>query len=231
MWSYENLFTASVEPVLIVDAATENIVEANPAAALAMRTTRGALIGTRFLWAFDQGSRRTLRNRLAISRVTGSTKPINLRTADGAIPLRVTLSWFHSAPDSYLLIRLCRVKGDRHGVPSVVFDAIDGGPDGFLIADGALRIEYANRAFLELIELESRSDVQGESLLRWLRLSEADCQRLHRQLLLRQAASLLSTQLRGGSCRARPVEVCAIAVPDGPQSCWGFGIRELFPVN
>jgi PAS domain-containing protein len=229
--SYESLFIASMEPVLIVDSATETIVEANPAAALAMRTTRGALIGTSFLRAFDQGSRRTLRNRLAISRVTGSTKPINLRTADGAIRLRVTLSLFHSAPDSYLLIRLCTGQVARSGVPSAVFDAIDRGTDGFLITDGAFRIEYANRAFLELIDLEPRSGVQGEPLRRWLRLSEADFLRLRRQLLLRHAASLLTTQLRADPSRARPVEVCAIAVPDGEHSCWGFGIRALSRLN
>jgi len=229
--SYESLFMASAEPVLIVDAATENIVEANSAAATVLRTTQAALIGARFLGAFDQGSRRALKNRLAISRATGGIKPINLRTANGAIPLRVTLSLFHAAPDSYFLVRLKVGQGDRSAIPSAVFDAIDGGADGFLITDGAFRIEYANQSFLALIALKSQSDVIGESLGRWLRLSDADFLRLNRQLLLRHAASLLCTHVRSDPFRPRRVEVCAIAVPDGANSCWGFGIRELARLN
>jgi PAS domain-containing protein len=229
--SYESLFLASAEPVLIADAATGNIVEANAAAARVLRATRGALIGTQLLGAFDQGSRRTLKNRLAISRATGSTKPINLRTADGALPLRVTLSLFHAAPGSYFLMRLNAGQGHRSTLPSAVFDAIDGGADGFLITDGAFRIEYANGSFLALIDLNSQADVIGESLARWLRLSEADFLRLRRQLVLRHAASLLCTHVRSDSLRPRRVEVCAIAVPDGAHSCWGFGIRELARLN
>lgn len=54
---------------------------------------------------------------------------------------------------------------------------------------------------------------------------------LHDQMLRRQATTLMTARLRSEQNLLREVEVCAVAVPDGQSTCWGFTVRELPRLN
>ena len=114
---------------------------------------------------------------------------------------------------------------------SPVFDAIEAASVGFLLTDDAFYIEYANQAFVDLVELATPAEARGQPLLRWLGLSPKDLLRLRDQELQRQATSVMTAHLLTERQTPRAIEVCAVAVPDEQTLRWGFTIRELPRLN
>ena len=236
-FSSESLFAASLEPVLILDAATEAIVEANPAAAQLLSVDRSALVGKPFLQIFDSVSSLSVQNSLATVRsAPGGTESVRVRTQGGGTPLSVTVSLFRANPRTFLLVRLAATRhaglGDfRADAPSAVFHAIEATSVAFLVTDSGFFLEYANRAFIDLVGLASQADVRAKSLARWLKFTAADLERLREQVSHRQAATLFCTSLEPEQQPSRLVEVCAVVVPNGQDTCWGFTVRELPRLN
>jgi PAS domain-containing protein len=230
------LFMASDEPVLIVDATTGHIAEANPPAAMLFRTSRADLVGTRFLSAFDHCCFAALQSSLHAALSTGTALIANLRAQHGDAQMSARLSLFRSPSATYWLVRLTstiaeRVSDDACGAGSAVFRAVDNAPVGFLITDAEFVIDYANRLFIDMVRVTSSAAVRGSSLLQWLTLTQEDLARLGLQLSQRQAVAQLKTRLNPRDHIARDVEVCAIPVPDGPDPCWGFSVSELPRLN
>jgi len=233
------LFSVAVEPVIIIDAATNHIVQANPAAAQLLRRSHSALVGAAVEGLLDASSTADLARSLEVARTAGVVDGVTLRSAGDGAELRAKLSLFRSDTGAYVLIHLALGSGvggdqpsaDRDPAESPVLDAIEGAAVGFLLTDSGMRIEYANQAFTELIQLGSADQALGKSLLRWLELSESDLAQLRDQMLLRRATSVMTAALRIESNSRLEVEVCAVAVPDGANTCWGFTIRELPRLN
>jgi nitrogen-specific signal transduction histidine kinase len=233
---YERLFAAASEAVLVADAASGTVVAANAAAAVRLQSTRAALIGTPLLKAVDAASEQVLNRALGCASRAGRATPIVVRACNSHTELSATVSLFRRPPESYWLVRLaanpeagCEVV---HEAPvSPVLAAIEGATVGFLVADADLRVEYANRAFIEMIEAGSLEDLRSESLQRWLEFSTGDSARLQAQMCQREAVTVLDTTLRSERGSTRHVEVRAIAVPDEESPCWGFSICARPSVN
>jgi PAS domain-containing protein len=228
---YDQLFAAAGEPVLIVEAATECIVEANPAAAVLLRSTRPALVGERLTEAFVASGAVSLRSALSRACRHGNSNLRSVRTRDGSAELSATLSLFRTGAESYVLVRLqappSAVRQIRPGHSrSKVFDAIDTASVGFVMTDSSFKVEYANPAFVEMVELTSVDEVLGKALVHWLELSGENLARLSEQMSQREAVTVLTTRLRSDQKRSCDVEVTAVAVPDQENACWGFSIRQ-----
>lgn len=240
------LFAAATEPVLIVEPASDQIVEVNPAAAALLGAERAALLASSFVGVFAADSTPALLQLIATARLSGYGKRIIVRTRgarDGDATrggrstrarragrdIGVTLSMVFAGSESYLLVRLLPAAHDAIDdtdgeVASLVLDAIEQSRAGFVVTDPDLRLSYANRAFIDMLGLDSPASLRGKSLATWLELSQADLRRLHDQMARREAVTVWKTMLRSSSLCAREVEVSAIAVPDGAERCWGFRI-------
>jgi PAS domain-containing protein len=232
----EWLFSMAVEPVLIVDATTQRILQANPAAAELVRISQRLLIGAPFKGVFDASSLQAITHSIDSACATGQSEAVALRTAADSTELGVRLSLFRAEAERYLLVRLVAGVGPAFERPSgpaqtPAFDAIEGASVGFLVTDSGFRVEYANQAFLEMVGLPALDQVRGKSLARWLALSDTDLARLRDQMSQRQASSIMTAGLRSEHNLLREVEVCAVAVPDGQLPCWGFTLRELPRLN
>jgi PAS domain-containing protein len=231
----EQLFAASSEAVLILDAASNKILQANPAAAALLRTTRTALGGSSFPAAFESSNSAEIQRRIRLARSSGSSDVMAVRALGGGIDLSARVSLVRAGSHSYLLVRLAPAlsvaSSGGAGTGSGVLEAIDCAPVGFLIAEVGFHVDYANRAFMEMAGIHSESEVRGSPLTRWLRLSEADLGQLAQQLSDRQSTGRLTTQLCSGGSRARRVEICAVPVPDGEHTWWGFTVSELPRLN
>jgi len=234
------LFAAASEPVLILSASSGVIVDANPAAAARLRTTRSALIGEPVLEAFDAASGRTLARALARIRIENSPRTILAGTRDGGAELRLHLSLTRTARHAYTLIRLGDGSASpgahpADGVASTVLDLIGEMADGFAVTDLGLRVRYANRAFAQLAGLSMPEALIGHSLTRWLELSQADLAGLEAQRGRREAVRELHSTVRGTTTGARgpttgalrPVDIWAVSVPEGEHACWGFRVRPI----
>jgi PAS domain-containing protein len=231
----EQLFAASSEAVLILDLGSDKILQTNPPAAALLRSTGSALIGTQFLAAFESSSAAQLRHHTGVARAFGASDATAVRARGGGIDLRAQLSLIRARSRSYLLVRLepavARAQGVSAAPGSAVLEAIGCSPIGFLITEAAFQVDYANRAFIEMAGAGSETEMRGSRLTRWLRLQETDLRRLAQQLSQRQATSHLTTQLCCAANRSRRVEVCAVPVPDGEHTWWGFTVSELPRLN
>jgi PAS domain S-box-containing protein len=253
------LFAAARQAVMIVELASDSIVEANPAAAALLDSERTQLLGTSFLGAFVADSTPALQQLIESVRLHGHGKPVVARTrgpraasairlarwARGGRDIAVTLSMVSADSDAFLLVRLVPATraaadgsddGDHDAsddgearVPSLVLDAIEKSPEGFVVTDPAFRLSYANPAFIRMAGLDSLAQLQGKSLTLWLELSQSDLTRLQQQMARREAVTVWNTTLRRSSLSTRQairkVEVTAIAVPDGRERSWGFRIN------
>jgi PAS domain-containing protein len=229
----EWLFSVALEPVLIIDAGSRCIVQANPAAAELLQHPQAALVGIPLVRLFDESSTGIIEDSLNKAQGAGDAEEVTCRAAGGGPELRAKLSLFRSGAESFVLVRLAAEADEawKSRSQSPVFDAIEGASVGFLLTDSGLRIEYANQAFIDMIELPPPVEMRGKSLVQWLQLTADDLARLRDQMLQREATSVMTARLRTERDSPLEVEVCAVAVPDGAHTCWGFTIRELPRLN
>jgi transcriptional regulator PpsR len=152
---------------------------------------------------------------------------------DGDRSLRISASLFREGRLAYLLIRLlpgemnAHLEDPQQRNKSLVLDLMENSPDGFVVTDAKGRIQLANRAFLEAIEVATEAQVRGEPLDRWLGRPGVDFSLLTSQLREHRTLRMFATSLRGEYGANTDVEICAVAVPEGPEACFGFTIREV----
>jgi nitrogen-specific signal transduction histidine kinase len=230
------LFAASREPVLIVEADSGLIMDANPSAARLLQICPAELIGAALKTALDQRSLGIVNAGFALAQISGGTHMLNICGSRGGEALCVRISVFWTRDKLYFLMRLGSSDADAFLMEplrsdSTMFQLIDEAPVGFLMTDANLQIDYANRAFISMIGPASRANLRGTPLARWLNFTAAELAALQKQLCQRQAVTRLKSSLRCARRDARQVEVHAIAVPDDQAPCWGFSVALLRLLN
>ena len=229
---YNLLFQISSEAVIIVDAATLKVTEANPAAAQLMGTSTRRLIGRSFPEGFDPPSTQLIQAMLSAVRVAGRASEIRVRRAQSNAELMATATMFRMANASYFMVQL-QTHGGSANAPMVskvrakVLDVIETSPDGLVLTDLDGRILFANRAFLDLAELATEEQARGEPLERWIGRPGADLNVLSSDLRQYESVRMFATTLRGEYGAEVDVEISAVSVPEGEQPCNGFSIRSV----
>jgi transcriptional regulator PpsR len=227
------LFQVAAEAVVVVDAATRKVVEANPAAMHMLGESGRRLVGRALTEAFATPSRRALDALLAKVSAAGHAEEYPLRPlAEAGRALRVSASLFREGRSDFYLVRLLPGDLDRESAAqqkrkSRVFEVVEGSPDGFVVTDMDGKVQFANRAFLEFVQLGTEEQVRGEPLDRWLGRPALDFSLLANQLREHQSLKQFSTLLRGEYGSATEVEICAVAVPEGGEPYCGFTIRDV----
>ncbi|MBS0393618.1 MAG: PAS domain-containing protein [Proteobacteria bacterium] len=224
------LFACSGQPALIVEEATETIVEANPAATELLGVLRKELLGTPLHAAFAPDSGPRLREALATAAGRGLCADARAMLRGGRRELRLSLSLVRRAGVRFLLVHIAagaRAASAPGADPAGAFGVLEDLAEGFVVTDLALRIEYANATFIRWIGAESAQSVGGAPLARWLALEAADLARLEAVCSQREAVATLRAALTAAGQPGRLLEVWAVPVPDGPLPCWGFRLREV----
>jgi len=226
------LFQVSTEAVLIVDATTRKILEANPAAGTLLSDGPKRLVGRTFPEGFDEASNQALQGLLGAVKATGRTDTVNVRSLDGTREFSAAASLFREERSSFFLIRLAALDGSvgSDAIPtqkSRVLEIVASAPEGFVVTDLDGRILFANRAFLDLAQLATEEQSRNESLERWLGRPGVDFNLLTAQLREHGSLRLFATQLRGEFGSSVDVEICAVSVVDGEDPCLGFTIRDV----
>jgi transcriptional regulator PpsR len=229
---YRALFQAIAEPVLIVDAATLRVVEANPAASVLFAESPRRLSGRPVVDCFDSISGSKLLTRFESLRNsrqadTGVQRLQALRAGE----VEVSASIFRLDGNTYFLVRVVPppVSQDDSAAPSrrAVLSAVDRAPDALVVTDPAGQVLYANQSFAEMIQFDSPEAVVGESLERWLGRSGVDLGVLMATLRQSDAVRLFPTIIRGRFGNETSVEISAAAVHDAKHPCLGFTLRDV----
>ena len=233
---YQALFQLSTEAIIIIDAATMKITEANPAGTRLMANGTSRLVGRSFLDLLDPKSVQAAQALLSEARATPRAKDIVVRLAGNGMHTSLSASMFLHDKGTYYLLRLAApaqsgLATAQHGAKSALLEVIAAMPDGFVIIGETREILMANAAFLELAQLAGEDQTRGEKIDRWLGRVEVDLDVLVANLREYGSAKRFPTVLRGEFGAREEVEISGVAVLGGDPPCYGLTIRRTQPAS
>jgi len=228
----EELFAAARTAVLIAAEVSGRVVEVNPAAERLLGIPRSGLIGCDWRNAFSESCAQRLGTAAWQAASSGTEAQAAASGSTDGAAMTATISTVCVSEVSYLLVRL--VRDDASEAPSgklfgKVFDELDAINIGFVVTDSEFYVEFANRAFREIVNQSCDADIEGQNLLCWLNLAQADLAALRRQMTLRKAGTMMMTTLCVGDKPGTTAEITAVAAPDADRAHWGFIVRKVAP--
>ncbi len=224
---YRLLFQSASEAVLILDAQTRRIREANPAVTRITGREESQLLGQPFAGLLDQTSQAEAADLLASATSASATTGLPVRLAGGG-EARLSASMFRHDRTASLLVRLTPETMAPVDDPNASLNAVLARiSDAFVVTDTDLRILTANPAFVELTHLASREEATGLPLDRFLGRPQIDLKIMLTQLKEHGALRNFATVVRSGVGGQEDVEVTAVVVPDDAQPTYGFSIRNV----
>lgn len=229
---YRLLFQVSSEAVMIIDAGSNMVLDANPAALVLMDEGAPQVLKSAFPNHFEAESARQVQALLADVRATGRDGHIGARLSKGDRECGVAASLFRQENASLFLIRLSSQamlpESSALKATSTLLKFFDAAPDGLVITQFDGRIVKANPAFIEMAQLGSAEQSRGELLDRWLGRVGVDFSVALANLRQNGSIKLFSTTLRGEHGAATDVEVSAVSLADDDdRPGFGFAIRNV----
>ncbi|MDF1749645.1 MAG: transcriptional regulator PpsR [Alphaproteobacteria bacterium] len=229
---YRLLFQLASEAILILDAASSKVVEANPAACKLLLRDEKRLIGNSVSSAFDSDSRSKVQDLIAKIRDGATGETVSANTAESGLKLDLTGSFFRQDGNTFFLIRLVADENDlADGVQShtsnVVQNVMETLPEGFVVTDLHGEILKANDAFLDMTQVGSEEQIKGRAINRWIGRSPVDLNVLMANLKEHGSVRFFATVLRNEFGSTVDIEISAVSVNEGEIPCIGFIIRNL----
>ena len=224
---YRMLFDLSSEAVMVVEAQTLRIREANPAAHTLTGTRPGGLQGKRLTSIVDKGSRDALQVLAGAAMASQSVAPIEIAMSKGSRPVAAAITGFTQDRGQFLLLRLTPVGNAGIEIASPMTDLVERMPDAFVMADANLDIVSANQAFVELVQAASVDQLRGRHLGDFVGRPGIDLDLIEGQIDQHGAARNVATVVRHGhEMEGEQVELSAVR-SSGEESLYAFVIRPI----
>lgn len=228
---YRMMFQFASEPILVVDAATLKIAEANSAALLYFELPSDRMAATTLPLLFSKESTEPLRGMLHAARSSGKLETVEVLTTNGGRPIDLGAITFRQEGGTHFLVRLSQVSSDAIDPVSdkparQVHSMVENAPDGCVIMDPERLILHANIAFLELAQLASKQQAIGQSLERWLGRPGIDLALIQATLADHRIVRNFPTIIRGEFGGVAEVELSAVTSWAGDAGTTGFIIRS-----
>jgi transcriptional regulator PpsR len=229
---YRLLFDMAAEAILVLDAGTAKVVEANPAALDLLGLPARRVAGQVFPMGLPDKAQREVAALLARVRGSGRSDDVRAHLGKGQGEVQVLATPFTQEDAKLLLVRMRVARAGAQGAPaqpgrSAIAQVVERAPDGFVVTDLEGRVLLANPAFVELAQLAGQDQVQGLTLDRWLGRPGVDLSVMLATLRQQGAVRLFATSLRGELGAQADVEISAVAVPEGDPPCLGFTVRHV----
>ena len=228
---YRVLFDTSSDAVLIVDATTQKVLEANLGAQSLLKDAGKRLVGRDIQECFEANSQGEVQSLLRMALATGRVEMCAARVS-GLVPeWTVSATVFRQEGGAQFLVRLVSRDSvvdagqDQHGA-SVLSEAMAHFPDGWLLTDTSGVIKSVNEEGMALLGLTASSQVLGQSMERWLLRGAVDWGVLNTSLRQQQAVRNFATEVRTLSGMTLPVEVSAIYLAR-PEPMYVFFVRDM----
>jgi len=228
---YRLLFQIASEAVLIVDAATHEVVEANPAAGTMLGDTSNRLIGRELSSLFHPEGWPAVQTLLATVRVAGWADEVQTNLHADRTDALVSASLFRQDDGSLFLIRMSRAEPPpaSEAPASRLLEVVQKLPDAFIVVDQGRRVLATNAAFLDLVQLAAEQQILREPLDRWLGRPGVDATILLANAQEHGSVRNFSTVLRGEYGSTEEVEVSGVFAMVDDEACYGFMIRPVSP--
>ena len=221
------LFDASNEAVLVVEADSLRIVEANPAAIRALGLAPDWEFGREVAPRDEQAFRGMLQRAREHGRAPGIL--VHLGAERSAWLVRATLMTRDPGPVFLLQLAQAATEGQSaaRGAALRTDDLLERLPDGFVVSDQDGTIRRANRAFLDMVQIATEGGVLGEPIGRWLTRHGAGMGVLLSHLQQHGDVRLYPTTLTGEFGLEAEVEICAAVSGMGLGRTIGMVIRDI----
>jgi transcriptional regulator PpsR len=227
---YRLLFQLSSEPTLILDASTQKVIEANPAAMALFDAQPKRMIGRIFPDGFDAETTERMREVLRDVRAGIRGATVRARLANSQY-VAATAHLFRQETSSMILIRLLPVADNSKMRLQKADDRLlklaESTPDGLVVTDSDACVLSANTAFAEMAQLNGEENARGEKLERWLGRPGIDLNVLISNLRQNESIRMFATVLRGEYGAETDVEVSAVPLQENAATNFGFAIRDV----
>ena len=232
---YRLLFQTAREPVLVVDATTQKIVEGNPAAAALIEERGGhRMVGRPFIELFSAGARPRILAMLSDLRAAPQPGDIDA-ILEGGDKVGVHAASYRQEGTLMVLVRFMpavaaaatAMASGAAAAPDRLLDFIDVSPDAFVLADAAGAVLSANPSFAAMAQVEDVAALRGRPLEQWFGRPGVDLDVVLANLRQHGTVRLYATTLRGEAGAMLDVEVSAVALGRGKASSFGFAIRDI----
>lgn len=224
---YRLLFEMTPDPIMIVEAMTGRIREANMAAHEIAEAKPGSLTGKALSGLFASGARDMLTRYLGSAMSAVAPVPITLALANSDAKASLSATGFRQDGTLFMLVRLAaadRTIDDQLG-GAPVLDILNRMPDAFVIADADMNIVAANAAFLEIAGAATLDQLRSTALGDYLGRPGVDLDLIRMQLAQHGVARNVGTIIRSASgAGEEEVEVSAVQTT-GDGEHYGFSIR------
>jgi transcriptional regulator PpsR len=224
---YRMLFDLSGEAVLIVEASTLRIREANPAAHSMVGARPGSLPGKKLPSLIEKNSRDRLQGLVGAALASAAVSPVEIELEKGSRKVMASAAGFSQDRGQFLLLRLfSNQPGEAENAPAVL-DLVEQMPDAFVVSDAHLEVISANNAFVELVQAPSVDTLRGRHLSTWIGRPGIDLDLIEGQIDQHGAARNVSTVLRvGDDMEGEPIELSAVRSA-GESGLYAFVIRPI----
>jgi len=221
---YRMLFQVATDAVLVVDAQTLHVIDANIAASTLFDIALDQLVGMDAMSTIDRASRPAVGELLAAARSSGLGGEIRVRFAGRRASARISATPFRSADGMLLLLRVRSVDAaaDSGDASSTLVRLVASTPDSVVVTDIAGRILMSNPAFVELAQFADEGHARGRQLSD---LVGDDMREVIAAARGRGIAAGRHMSLRGLRGRIAAIEISAALIADEDQECIGLTIR------
>lgn len=229
---YRTLFQLSAEGVLVAEAATLEVLEASPAAALLFGGAAPRLRGSTLAQLFESEAWPRVQALLAAAQAGARPAEAQVELVGGARQVAASVSLFRQDGAALVMLRLrpaglsAASAGAREARKLAVLESM---PDGLVVAGPDLRVLGANRAFCELVQQADEAQLLGEPLERWLGRPGVDLQVMLKALEEQGTVRSFSTVVRSAGGPPQEATVSAVWTREGQVPCLGFSIRRAAP--
>jgi transcriptional regulator PpsR len=221
---YRQLFQVAQDAVLVLDADSLAVLEANPAAGPLFETPGAALVGQTLNRWLEAGTRASLDELLITARATGRAAEVRLRVAGSGLSIDLSATPFRAEDQRCLLLRARRAVASATD-PQAVLDFVSQTPDAVVVTDSAGRVLWSNAAFVELCEAPSEARLRGRQLADALGGDAIQWATLLARVRTRGIVGQATVALRTPGSPALMAGVSAALLAEGDQEHIGFTIR------
>ena len=229
---YRLLFETASEAMVIVDAGSGKIREANPRAAAALGFANASLGGRKFSALFQKHQQADVQAMLA--GVMASGKPVTLDLSGTRDDRRLTLAaeLFRAGDLRLIMVRVSQpdAAGGREAESDLGLDAIvRNAAEGILLTDEQGRVLWANESFLALAGVPLAAHAVGRPFGDFFQWSGIEQDVLLQNVRQHGRVQAFAGTVKGANGQTTDVDLSAIAMLDRSPPGYGFVIRQLSP--
>lgn len=227
---YRVLFHTTPQPILVMDAATAEVVEANPAAVQLFGGSSGQVTSRNILRGLDPESTQKLKSLASQVRNGQSFDDVRIRLSNGKDEMALEVLPFRQSANLFFLLRFIDVGPGTLVPPQLspasvnLLEFTRRSTDGCVVIDHNGRVQTANAAFVQMAQLVNEDQAHGQLVERWLGRSGVDMSVIIANLRHNETVTLFATVLRGEYGASADVEVSGFGLG---RDNYGLAIRNV----